>query len=139
MTSQLPQFDKPIVFFDGVCNLCNGVVQFLILNDTTKKLHYSSLQSDSGQAVTRSLNMPTKELDSIIFYDGKNYNTHDKAILKIVPYLPWHFQFIRIGWVLPSFIRKGMYNWVARNRYRIFGQKDECMLPRPEWKALFVA
>ena len=136
--SNQPKFDTPVVFFDGVCNLCNGVVQFLILNDTSKTLHYASLQSDAGQAITRSLNMPTEELDSIIFYDGETLYTHDLAVLNMVPYLPWYYQFIRIGWVLPRFVRKALYNWVAKNRYRMFGKTNECMLPRPEWKPLFI-
>ena len=138
MNTQATEYDTPIVFFDGVCNLCNGVVQFLILNDKTKTLHFSSLQSVPGQAVANNLGMPTGELDSIIFYDGKKYHTHDMAVLHIVPYLPWQYQFLRLGWVLPRFIRKALYNLVARNRYRMFGRKDECMLPRPEWKALFI-
>jgi predicted DCC family thiol-disulfide oxidoreductase YuxK len=127
----------PIILFDGVCNLCNGSVQFIIKRDKDAKFRFASLQSDTGRKVLEQFHLPTDTFNSfILLEDGKIY-TRSTAALRV---------FSRIkGWkwagalmYVPRFIRDGVYNLIARNRYRWFGKKDECMVPTPELKSRFL-
>ncbi|GEM45426.1 thiol-disulfide oxidoreductase DCC family protein [Deinococcus cellulosilyticus] len=130
--------DGPVVLFDGVCNLCNSSVQFILLNDRTGRLHFASLQSEIAaellEAHWKGANLP----DSIIVVvEGKVHAKSDAALyiarnLKFPYYLLGLFSFI------PRPIRDAIYDWIARNRYRWFGKRDQCMLPRPEWKSRFL-
>jgi predicted DCC family thiol-disulfide oxidoreductase YuxK len=126
------------VLFDGVCNLCNGTVQFVIKRDRAAIFRFASLQSDYAQALLRRVNLPTDQLYSVIVIeDGVAYQKSDAA-LRIARHLSgvWHWLYILR--VVPKFIRDGLYNFIATNRYRFFGKQDHCMIPTPELKARFV-
>jgi predicted DCC family thiol-disulfide oxidoreductase YuxK len=130
--------DKPIVLFDGVCNLCNGAVQFIIRHDKKKQYLFASLQSKEGQKLLKQYNFPLNELNSfILIINGKVYTKSTGALhvaKKLKGLYPVLYGFI----IVPKFVRDGIYNWVAKNRYKWFGKKDECMIPSPELKARFL-
>ena len=130
--------EKSIILFDGVCNLCNGFVTFIIPRDRKNHFQFGSLQSPNVTELLRTHNYTTSELSTVVLLeDGKLY-ARSAAVLRIARTLGgiWSLAYLLI--FLPSFIRDGLYDWVARNRYRIFGRKETCMIPRPEWKTKFV-
>ena len=131
--------DKPIILFDGVCNYCNSMVNFIIRQDTGKKFVFAALQSDTGQKLLKQYNLPTNDLDSFVLIDeGKAYQ-RSTAALKLYNKLPWYWKWVQIFWIIPAFIRDAVYNFIAKNRYKWFGKKEECMIPTPELKARFLS
>lgn len=130
---QLP--DAPIMLFDGVCNLCNGAVQFILKHERTPKLHFLSLQSAAGQAILQNKGEDPQALNSfMLFANGKLYK-RSTAALEVARRMGGAWKLILAGYILPRFIRDALYDWVARNRYKWFGKQEEaCWLPRPEWK-----
>lgn len=127
-----------LVLFDGVCNLCNGAVQFVIRRDRKGIFRFASLQSQVGERIVKQLRPGTRDLYSIIFLkEGRVYD-RSTAALEIARLLgpPWSlFYVFRI---VPRFLRDAIYNLIARYRYRLFGKKDECMIPTPELRARFL-
>ena len=129
--------DQPLILFDGVCNLCTGSVQFVLKRDKEKKFTFASLQSTTGQKLLAQFNLPNNTFNSFILYqDGKVY-TRSTAALKMFQQLRG-WKWVKIFWIVPKFIRDGVYNLIARNRYKWFGQKSECWLPTPELKERFL-
>jgi predicted DCC family thiol-disulfide oxidoreductase YuxK len=134
----LNTIEHPVIFFDGVCNLCTGVVQFVIRHDPKRRFRFASLQSEVGQQLLKQHNLPSEEFGSFILFDKGKVYTKSTAALMVAKNLDgllsmWH-TFI----VLPKFIRDGVYNLVARNRYKWFGKKEACWIPTPELNELFV-
>lgn len=127
----------PLILFDGVCNLCNGSVQFIIKRDKEAVFRFASLQSETGRKVLEQFHLPTDTFNSfVLLEDGKMY-TRSTAALRVfsrVKGWKWTGAFLYV----PKFIRDGVYNLIARNRYRWFGKKDECMIPTPELKSRFL-
>ncbi len=129
---------KPVVLFDGVCNLCNGVVQFVIKRDKTGQFLFSSLQSDAGQQILKYYNLPTKDFDSfVLIKNGELYTKSDAAIL-LYGSLGGVWSVFKIFKWIPKGIRDAVYAIIARNRYNWFGQKESCMVPTPELRARFL-
>lgn len=129
---------NPVVLFDGVCNLCNKAVQFIIQRDKNHLVKFSALQSETGRRLQQEYGLPPETISSIILIaDGKAY-TQSTAALKLCKYLtalwPLLYGFI----IVPTFIRDGVYRWVAKNRYQWFGRQDHCMIPTPELKNRFL-
>ena len=138
MGSNIEIAGRPIIFFDGVCNLCNGAVQFIIKRDPDANFTFSSLQSSKAHEVLNNYDVNSANLESILLVeDGRIYKKSD-AILRIGSRLgsPWSFGVIFK--VIPKSLRDMVYDWVARNRYAWFGKKDECMLPTAELSARFL-
>lgn len=129
--------DTAIVLFDGVCNLCNGSVQFILDRDKTKRFQFASLQSERGQAILRERGVPVPagDPDSILVVEGDRVYSHSTAALRIAKHLsfPWFLAYAAIIW--PRFIRDAVYRFIARNRYRWFGRTDQCRIPTPELRA----
>ncbi|HRH71389.1 MAG TPA: DCC1-like thiol-disulfide oxidoreductase family protein [Flavobacteriales bacterium] len=126
----------PVVFFDGVCGLCNGFVDRLMRWDRHRVLRYATLQGRTAQE--RLPADHTEELNSIVFFDGERLLTRSTAALHIIMKLGGAWKLAGIFLLLPHFIRDGVYNWIARNRYQWFGKHDTCRLPSPEERALFL-
>jgi predicted DCC family thiol-disulfide oxidoreductase YuxK len=127
----------PLILFDGVCNLCNGSVQFIIKRDKEAKFRFASLQSDAGKKILQQFQLPTDTFNSFILYqDGKIY-TRSTAALRVFSQLK-NWKWVGAFQYVPKFIRDGVYNLIARNRYKWFGKKDECMIPTPELKSRFL-
>jgi predicted DCC family thiol-disulfide oxidoreductase YuxK len=130
--------NKSLLLFDGVCNLCNSSVQFILLRDKKDRFRFASLQSDYGQNLLREHNLPTESFNSLVLVENGKIYQKSTAALRIARKLkglwPLLFAFI----IIPPFIRNFVYDIIAKNRYRWFGKKEECMLPRPEWKQKFL-
>lgn len=127
----------PVVLFDGVCNLCNGAVNFLIDHDPKAHLRFAALQSDAGQALLGERGL-TNDLDTFVLVEGTRVSERSSAALRVVRYLRWYWQPLRVFWVVPRPLRDAVYGWVARNRYRWFGKKDACRMPTPALKSRFL-
>lgn len=129
---------QKIILFDGVCNLCNGFVQFIIKRDQKSTFKFAALQSDFGQTFLKSQNLNPLELKSVILIDGNKVYTQSNAALKITKHLDgaWKMGYAFI--IIPPFIRNGFYKLVAKYRYQWFGQKDQCMVPTAALKARFM-
>jgi predicted DCC family thiol-disulfide oxidoreductase YuxK len=129
--------DKPVIVFDGVCNLCSGSVQFILKRDKEKRFSFASLQSNFGQDLLKQFDLPTNTFNSfILFQEGKIF-TRSTAALKMFSQLK-NWGWVKIFWIVPKFIRDGVYNLIAKNRYKWFGKKEECWVPTPELKARFL-
>lgn len=130
--------DYPIVLFDGVCNLCNGSVLFIIRRDSRARLKFASLQSEYGVQQMKHFNLPASSLNSVLFIrDGKLFQKSN-AVLEIARMLDGMWPGMYAFKVVPLFIRDFFYHWIAQNRYRWFGKKEECMIPTPDMKARFI-
>ena len=129
---------RSIVLFDGVCNLCNGAVQFIISRDPEGRFAFASLQSAAGQARLRRLGLSTNEFDTFVLVEGGNAYTRSTAALRIARQLPGAWRLLYALMIVPRPVRDWVYGLVARNRYRLFGRRDSCMLPTPELKAKFL-
>jgi predicted DCC family thiol-disulfide oxidoreductase YuxK len=129
---------KNIILFDGVCNLCNGLVRFIIKRDRTGKLKFASLQSDMGQQWLNRFGLAKNEFESFVFIQGDRHYVRSTAALKMLRELDgiWKVFYVLI-WV-PRPLRDFLYNLIAKSRYRIFGKQDQCMIPTPELKERFL-
>lgn len=128
-----------IILFDGVCNFCNGSVNFIIERDAKSYFKFATLQSEIGGQYLDKFGIDKAETDSIILIENENAFTHSTAALKIAKNLPgvwsWLYGFI----VVPKPIRDFFYKLFAKNRYRLFGKQDACMMPTPEIRQRFLS
>ncbi|MFN0014934.1 MAG: thiol-disulfide oxidoreductase DCC family protein [Saprospiraceae bacterium] len=132
------QTSSPILLFDGVCNLCNTSVQWVLKRDRRGLFRFAALQSEAGKALLASSGLSSEHYDSaVLLIDGQALTRSDAA-LGVLRWLgaPWSWLAVLI-W-LPRGWRDTVYEWVARNRYRWFGRQEKCLLPRPEWKQRFL-
>jgi predicted DCC family thiol-disulfide oxidoreductase YuxK len=132
----MEDLSKKIIFFDGVCGLCNGFVDFVMAVDKNKQFFFSPLQSDFAKS-----HLPekaTKNLNSVVLLiNGKQYSKSD-AVLKILNEIGGLWKLSSIGKILPMKVRDFAYDLVAKNRYQIFGKKDSCRLPTAEERTRFI-
>jgi predicted DCC family thiol-disulfide oxidoreductase YuxK len=121
-----------LVIFDGVCNLCNGTVQFIIRHDKKKRFSFASNQSDAGQKVLEQAGFAAMSQSSVVYVRHGVAHVKSKAALLILKDLGccWNFFYILI--VVPAFVRDFIYDLIAKNRYRIFGRRESCMVPTRE-------
>ena len=128
-----------IILFDGVCNLCNNAVNFIIKRDKNSVFRYASLQSDIGQKLTTERGIDTTKIDSILLIDpGTAWYEKSTAALQIAKQLSGIFPLLSVFLIFPKSFRDWIYDIIAKNRYKWFGKKDQCMIPTPELKALFI-
>ncbi len=131
--------NKKIILFDGVCNLCNTVVQFVIKRDTTDSFRFAALQSDIGIQLTSERGIDTSKVDSIVLIDPKvAYYIKADAALEIGKALKGYRTLSRLLSVLPKGLKDIVYDFVARNRYRWYGKQEACMVPTPELQGKFL-
>lgn len=128
-----------IIFFDGVCNLCNSSVQWIIKNDKKEVFHFASLQSDLGQQLLKERNLDSNNFNSFLYL--KNGVLYDKssAALNVAKQLGFPFYLLYGFMGVPKFFRDAVYGYIAENRYKWFGKKDACMIPSPELKKRFLS
>lgn len=128
----------PIVLFDGVCNLCEGVVRFVIERDRAAVFRFAPLQSSEGQRLLAEHGLSSLELSTFVLIEGGRHWTRSDAGLHLVRHLraPWSWLAL-LRWV-PRPLRDAVYGFVARNRYRWFGRKEACLVPGPEWRDRFL-
>ncbi len=130
--------DKKIVLFDGVCNLCSGSVQFILKRDKKNQFLFGSLQGDYGQQVLQQYHLPTDNFNSFMLLEGDKLYTRSSGALRMLKHLGGGWGLLYGFMIVPKFIRDAVYNFVATNRYKWFGKKEACWLPRPEWKEKFL-
>ena len=123
--------NKKIVFFDESCILCNRSVQFILTSDRSKSIYVSALQSELGKEMMKQLNQKTEEFNTIIYWDGDKLYKKSSASLRIARDMKTWVSLIYIFILLPKIIRDGVYNWIARNRFKWFGRTDTCMISHP--------
>jgi Uncharacterized protein conserved in bacteria len=130
--------DHPILLFDGVCNLCNGAIQFIIPRDPEGTIRFAPLQSDLGERVQESVGLSTDDLETVVLVDdGKAYTKSDAAI-RVGERLGGVYRLLSLGRLLPRGLRDRIYDFVAENRYDWFGKKDQCMVPDDDVSDRFV-
>ena len=138
MGSPDPIIEK-IILFDGVCNLCNSSVQFIIRHDPDEQFKFAALQSPFGQEQLRKFEIPQDALNSVILMrDGVAFQRSDAA-LEIARDFNGMWRGLYYFKIIPRFLRDWIYDRIAKNRYSLFGKRDECMIPTPELKARFIA
>lgn len=128
---------KPLILFDGVCNFCNGAVNWIIAHDPDAKFRFAALQSEVGQKIRAEFNIGA-DVDSIILIDEGHLYTHSTAALRVARLLGGIWSLGYVGVVVPRSLRDRIYKWFARNRYRWFGKQDACMIPTPDVRARFI-
>lgn len=129
--------EKPVILFDGVCNYCNAMVNFAIRNDKKAILKFAPLQSEAGRRLKQEYKI-APEIDSVILIEQDKVYTYSDAAIRISKYLRWPAKILYGLIIIPKFIRQPFYKWVAKNRYKWFGKKEECMVPTQNIKARFL-
>ncbi len=131
--------NKNIILFDGVCNLCDASVQFIIKHDKKDVFRFVALQSDLGLEIIKYIGIDARNIDSIILYKpGIAYYYKSSAALEIAKELGGFFSLVIIFKIIPETFRNKMYDFIAKNRYKWYGKKESCMLPTAELKAKFL-
>ena len=136
--SELPK-EKKILLFDGVCNLCNSSVQYVIKKDKKDEFRFVALQSELGQEIVKHIGIADKNIDSIVLYlPGIAYYYKSSAVIEISKSLQGFFNYGMLFRLLPTFLRDSVYDYIAKNRYKWYGKQESCMIPTPELKAKFL-
>ncbi len=134
----LPE-NKKIILFDGVCNLCNSFVQFVIKHDKKDVFRFVALQSEVGKEISKNLGIENQNIDSVVLYNpNSNFYIKSNAALEICKNLDGIFKLAVVLEIFPRFFRDFVYDFVARNRYKWLGKKESCMIPSAELKAKFL-
>jgi predicted DCC family thiol-disulfide oxidoreductase YuxK len=129
---------QPIILFDGVCNFCNSAVNFTLKRNTKANIFFAPLQSAAGQKLLQQHNLPANSMESFVFIEKDKPYKQSTAALKVCKHLRglWPLCYGLI--IVPTFLRDGIYSWIAKNRYKWFGKKETCMIPTPQVKARFL-
>jgi len=129
------------ILFDGVCNLCNGFVQFVIRHDPEGRFRFAALQSEAARALLAAQGHPAPpptDPESVLLLSGGRLYSHSTAVLRIARRLGGVWRLAVVGAVLPRAWRDALYRWVARHRYRWFGRQESCLLPTPALQSRFM-
>ncbi|MBC7850638.1 MAG: thiol-disulfide oxidoreductase DCC family protein [Chitinophagaceae bacterium] len=129
---------KTVILFDGVCNLCSNSVQFVLKRDHTNSFQFGSLQGDYGQTMLKKYNLPANEFNSFMLIEDDRLYTKSSGALRMLKKLGSGWQLLYGFIIVPKFIRDAVYDFIAKNRYKWFGKKEACWLPKPEWKERFL-
>lgn len=119
--------ENTVLIYDGVCNLCNGAVDFVMRKDRYKQFQFVALQSDRGKMLVEEFKIP-HELDSIILISGKQVFIESDAAIEIARLLPVPWNWLSVFRIIPVKLRNRMYKWIAKNRYRWFGKREKCRI-----------
>lgn len=132
--------EKGIIFFDGVCNLCNGFVQTIIKLDKNDFFRFASLQSNVFQDTIAELGLKPQQIpDSIVYIEHDRLYVQEAAVFKIAKHLGYPYKILSIFSVFPNLLTKSAYKWVARNRYQLFGKQTSCWMPTAALKKKFLS
>jgi predicted DCC family thiol-disulfide oxidoreductase YuxK len=130
--------ENPIILFDGICNLCNSSVQFVLKHDKQKLFRFASLQSTGGQALLKKYHLPETNFNSfVLIKKGKSF-VKSTAALMVAKELAGIIKIVYIFIIVPAFIRNAVYNVIAKNRYKWFGKQESCMMPTPDLQSRFL-
>ena len=129
---------QPIILFDGVCNLCNSAVQFTIKHDKKKQFMFAALQSDTGQQLLKQYQLQQENFSSFVLIKDGQVFLKSTAALMVAKQLNGLIKLLYGFIIVPAFIRNGVYNFIAKNRYKWFGKKENCMMHTQELTARFL-
>ena len=130
---------KQLILFDGICNLCNSSVQYVIKHDSKDKFMFTALQSEVGQQIIKEYNIDTAKTDSILLYTPEvGISSKSMAALKIAFQLGFPNNLLCVFFIIPPFVRNYVYDYIAKNRYKWYGKKESCMIPTHELKSKFL-
>lgn len=127
-----------IVLFDGVCNLCNAAVNFIIDRDPQNRFRFAALQSDTGRELLNRYPLASGPVDSVVLIRSNRPYVKSDAALEIARHLGGAWPALAVFKIFPRFFRDWVYDLIAKNRYRLFGKQDACRIPTPELKARFL-
>ena len=131
--------NKKLILFDGICNLCNASVLYVIKRDKRDLFMFAPLQSNIGKQIIKKYNIDPNKTDSIILFEHeKGISYKSTAALKIASKLSFPSNLLTIFLIIPPFIRNWVYDYIAKNRYKWYGKKEQCMVPTPKLKAKFL-
>lgn len=136
--SELPK-DKKIIIFDGVCNLCDSSVQFVIKHDKKDIFRFVPLQSELGQKIISHIGILALTIDSTVLYESDKGYYKAEAALRILKELSSVYRCLLVFSILPKSILDNIYDYVAQNRYKWFGKKESCIIPTSELQSKFLA
>jgi len=127
-----------ILLFDGVCNLCIGLVNFTIKRDSKEKFKFAALQSESGQALLKTFGLSANDFDTFVLISGEKYYLKSSAGLHVLKELGGFWKLFYVFTIIPIPLRDFIYNVIAKRRYRFFGKRATCIVPTPEVKRRFL-
>ena len=130
--------EKYIVLFDGVCNLCSSSVQFILKRDKKNQFLFGSMQGNYGQEVLKKYGLPQNEFNSFMLLENDQLYTKSSGALRMLKHLGGGWSLFYSFIIVPKFIRDAVYSFIAHNRYKWFGKKEECWLPTPEYRKKFL-
>ncbi len=133
------EIQHPIVLFDGVCNLCNAAVKFIIKRDKKNLFRFASLQSAFGQSVLQKFHLSPEALNSFILFEKGKVYTKSAGALMVAKQLSGGWPLLYAFMIVPRFIRNAVYDLIANNRYKWFGKKDSCWIPTPALQSKFIS
>ena len=119
---------KNIILYDGFCNLCSGAVQFVLKRDKKKKFQFAPLQSNLGKTLLQQNNLSTTDLNTLVLLEDGKLFTQSTGALKIARSLSGLWPITYWAILLPKFVRDAIYHWIAKNRYKWFGKKEQCYI-----------
>ena len=132
--------DKKIILFDGICNLCDNAVQFIIKHDKNDIFRFISLQSELGKNILKHIGLNNSQIDSIVLYQpGIAYFIKADAAFKILKELNSRYRFLLLFSFTPSLIKNSIYDYIAANRYKWYGKKESCLIPSLELESKFLS
>ena len=130
---------KQLILFDGICNLCNASVNYVIKHDKKDVFRFAALQSEIGKLIVNEFNNDIKKIDSIIlFSEEQKLSYKSTAALKIAKHLGFPQNMMVVFFIVPAFIRNWVYDYIAKSRYKWYGKRDTCMVPAPELQNKFL-
>ena len=128
----------PILLFDGHCNLCNAWVQYVVKRDSSSTIRFASLQSGAGRRLLEEHKIDANYIDSLVFFEEERFSVSSNAALRTLSYLDgWQKHLIFLA-VVPRSLRDLVYRFIANNRYRWFGRREQCITPTPELRERFL-
>ena len=130
--------ENAIILFDGVCNFCNAAINFVLKQDKKGVFRFAPLQSEAGQRLLKQYNLSTAEFDSFVLIDDGKIYKKSCASLRVMNKLPWYWKEAQLLRIIPTAFRDAIYDFIAKNRYKWFGKKEQCMIPTPEMRNRFL-
>lgn len=129
---------QSIILFDGICNLCNSSINFVIKRDKKDEFRFTALQEEPGISLLKRHHIDTKDTDSIILIENDTVYVKSSAALRVSRKLSGAWPLMYVFMIVPTFIRNGVYDYIAKNRYKWYGKQDSCMIPNPELNDKFL-
>ena len=128
----------PILLFDGHCNLCNAWIQFIVKRESAGTIRFASLQSGAGRRLLEEHKIDENYIESLVFFEEERFSVSSNAALRTLSYLDsWQKHLIFLA-VVPRSLRDLVYRFIARNRYKWFGRREQCMIPTTELSKRFL-